>query len=81
MSKKDRFYLFGTEEGTKGPEFNVFENVGLGLASGALKIPEAILELGAGFIDYAADTDLVTALEENCCSIRSSILSSIKNRQ
>lgn len=65
MSKKDRFYLFGTEEGTKGPEFNVFENVGLGLASGALKIPEAILELGAGFIDYAADTDLVTALEEN----------------
>ena len=65
MAKKDRFYLFGTEEGTKGPEFNVFENVGLGAASGLLKIPEAILELGAGFVDYAADTDLVTALEEN----------------
>mgnify|MGYP003110330474 CR=1 FL=1 len=65
MAKKDRFYLFGTEEGTKGPEFNVFENIGLGVASGLLKIPEAILELGAGFVDYAADTNLVTALEEN----------------
>jgi hypothetical protein len=65
MAKDNKFYLFGTEQGTKGPEFNVFEKVGLGLASGALKIPEAILELGAGFVDYAADTDLVTALEEN----------------
>ena len=66
MAKNDnKFYLFSTEEGTKGPEFNVFEKVGLGLASGALKIPEAILELGAGFVDYAADTNFVTALEEN----------------
>ena len=65
MVKDNKFYLLGTEEGTKGPEFNVFEKVGLGLASGVLKIPEAILELGAGFVDYAADTNLVTALEEN----------------
>jgi len=62
---KKRNYIFGTEEGTQGPEFNVFEKVGLGAASGGLKIVEGIAELGAGFIDYAADTDLVTALEEN----------------
>ena len=58
-------YILGTELGTKGPEFNVFEKIGLGIASGALKIPEAIAELGAGFIDYALDTNLVSALEKN----------------
>ena len=63
--KKEKNYILGTELGTKGPEFNVFEKIGLGLASGALKIPEAIAELGAGFIDYALDTDLVSALEAN----------------
>ena len=65
MAKDDKFYLFGTEKGTKGPEFNVFEKVGLGLGSGVLKIPEAILELGAGFSDFAFNTELVSALEEN----------------
>ena len=50
---KKRNYIFGTEEGTQGPEFNVFEKVGLGAASGGLKIVEGIAELGAGFIDYA----------------------------
>ena len=65
VKEKEKNYILGTELGTKGPEFNVFEKIGLGVASGALKIPEAIAELGAGFIDYALDTDLVSALERN----------------
>jgi hypothetical protein len=65
VKRPERNYIFGTEEGTKGPEFNVFEKVGLGVASGILKIPEAIAELGAAFSDYAFDTELVKALEEN----------------
>ena len=65
VREKEKNYILGTELGTKGPEFNVFEKIGLGIASGALKIPEAIAELGAGFIDYALDTNLVSALEKN----------------
>tara|TARA_R100000234_G_scaffold46464_1_gene27711 strand:+ start:1458 stop:5795 length:4338 start_codon:yes stop_codon:yes gene_type:complete len=65
VKKKEGFYLFGTERGTQGPEFNVFKKVGLGAASGLLKIPESIAELGAAFSDYAFDTELVTALEKN----------------
>ena len=34
MVKKDeRNYILGTELGTKGPEFNIFEKVALGAAS------------------------------------------------
>ena len=66
MVKKDeRNYILGTELGTKGPEFNIFEKVALGAASGVLKIPESILELGAAFSDAAFNTELVSALERN----------------
>ena len=41
VKEKEKNYILGTELGTKGPEFNVFEKIGLGVASGALKIPEA----------------------------------------
>ena len=57
--------IAGTEYGTQGPEYGVFKKIGLGTASGLLKIPEAILELGAGFSDYAFNTELVKALEEH----------------
>jgi hypothetical protein len=60
-----RNYILGTKYGTRGDEFNVLEQFALGAGSGALKIVEAIAELGAGFVDYAADTNLVTYIEEN----------------
>ena len=60
-----RNYILGTQYGTKGTEFNKFEQFALGLTSGGFKIAEAILELGASFIDYATDSNLVTYLEEN----------------
>ena len=65
VDKVKRKYLFDTELGTKGPEFNIFEKIGLGAASGGLKIVESIAELGAAFSDYAFNTDFITALEEN----------------
>ena len=65
VKEKEKNYILGTELGTKGPEFNIFEKVGLGVASGVLKIPEAILELGAAFSDAAFNTELVSALERN----------------
>ena len=65
VDKAKRRYILGTELGTKGPEFNIFEKVGLGAASGGLKIVESIAELGAAFSDFAFNTELVTALEEN----------------
>ena len=60
-----RNYILGTQYGTKGSDFNKIEQFSLGVASGGLKIAEAILELGAGFIDYATDSNLLKYLEEN----------------
>ena len=61
VAKKDK-YFYGSG-GTQGLPF--YEQIGLGAASGALKIGEGIAELGAGFSDYAFDTDFLTYLEEN----------------
>ena len=60
-----RNYILRTQYGTKGSDFNKIEQFSLGVASGGLKIAEAILELGAGFIDYATDSNLLKYLEEN----------------
>jgi len=60
-----RNYILDTRYGTKGADFNKLEQVSLGVASGFLKIGEAIAELGAGFIDYATDSNLLTLIEEN----------------
>tara|TARA_R100000742_G_C4278482_1_gene101350 strand:- start:54 stop:3806 length:3753 start_codon:yes stop_codon:yes gene_type:complete len=59
--QKDNYYYGDT--GTQGLKW--YEQVGVGLGSGALKIGEGILELGAGVSDYAFDTDLLEYLEEN----------------
>ena len=61
VAKKDK-YFYGSS-GTQGLPF--YEQLGLGVASGALKIGEGIAELGAGFSDYAFDTDFLKYLEEN----------------
>ncbi len=61
VQKKDN-YFYG-DSGTQGLKF--YEQIGLGLGSGALKIGEGIAELGAGFSDYAFDTDFLEYLEEN----------------
>jgi len=62
MAQKKDNYFYG-DTGTQGLPF--YEQIGLGVASGVLKIGEGIAELGAGFIDYAADTDFLEYLEEN----------------
>tara|TARA_R110001599_G_scaffold350694_1_gene581260 strand:- start:597 stop:4301 length:3705 start_codon:yes stop_codon:yes gene_type:complete len=62
MAQKKDNYFYG-EEGTQGLPF--YKQVGLGVGSGGLKIIEGIAELGAGVSDYAFDTDLLKALEEN----------------
>ena len=59
MAQKKDNYFYG-DTGTQGLPF--YEQVGLGLGSGALKIGEGILELGAGFVDYAFDTNLIKLL-------------------
>jgi len=59
MAKQDNYY----SSGTQGLAW--YEQLGVGAASGVLKIGEGIAELGAGFIDYAADTDLLEYIEEN----------------
>ena len=56
MAQKKDNYFYG-DTGTQGLPF--YEQIGLGVASGVLKIGEGIAELGAGFIDYAADTDFL----------------------
>ena len=61
VTKKDK-YFYG-ESGTQGLPF--YEQIGLGAASGALKIGEGIAELGAGFADYALDTNFLEYLENN----------------
>ena len=61
VAKKDK-YFYGSS-GTQGLKF--YEQIGLGAASGALKIGEGIAELGAGFADYAFDTDFLDYLEKN----------------
>jgi hypothetical protein len=61
VAKKDK-YFYGSS-GTQGLPF--YEQIGLGAASGALKIGEGIAELGAGFADYAFDTDFLNYLEKN----------------
>ena len=62
MAQKKDNYLYG-DSGTQGLKF--YEQIGLGLGSGLLKIGEGIAELGAGFSDYALDTDFLEYLEEN----------------
>ena len=52
VANKDK-YFYGSS-GTQGLKF--YEQIGLGAASGALKIGEGIAELGSGFSDYAFDT-------------------------
>ena len=61
VANKDK-YFYGSS-GTQGLKF--YEQIGLGAASGALKIGEGIAELGAGFSDYAFDTDFLEYLEKN----------------
>jgi hypothetical protein len=61
VANKDK-YFYGSS-GTQGLKF--YEQIGLGAASGALKIGEGIAELGAGFADYAFDTDFLNYLEKN----------------
>lgn len=60
VEKKDNYFYGDT--GTRGLDW--YEQVGVGLTSGALKIGEGILELGAGISDYAFDTNLLEKLEE-----------------
>ena len=60
VAKKDNYYYGDT--GTQGLKW--YEQVGVGLGSGALKIGEGILELGAGVSDYAFNTELLEKLEE-----------------
>ena len=62
MAQQKDNYWYG-DTGTQGLPF--YEQVGLGVASGALKIGEGIAELGAGFSDYAFDTDFLKYLEDN----------------
>jgi hypothetical protein len=62
MAQKKDNYFYG-DSGTQGLKF--YEQIGLGLGSGALKIGEGIAELGAGFSDYAFDTNFLNYLEEN----------------
>jgi len=62
MAQQKDNYFYGST-GTQGLPW--YEQVGLGLGSGALKIGEGILELGAGFSDYAFDTNLLKLLEDN----------------
>ena len=60
VEKKDNYFYGDT--GTQGLKW--YEQVGVGLGSGALKIGEGILELGAGVSDYAFNTELLEKLEE-----------------
>tara|TARA_R100000008_G_C3587331_1_gene173559 strand:+ start:4009 stop:7728 length:3720 start_codon:yes stop_codon:yes gene_type:complete len=62
MAQQKDNYFYGST-GTQGLPW--YEQVGLGLGSGALKIGEGIAELGAGFSDYAFDTNFLEYLEKN----------------
>jgi len=62
MAQQKDNYFYG-DTGTQGLPF--YEQIGLGVGSGVLKIGEGIAELGAGFIDYALDTNFLEYLEEN----------------
>lgn len=61
VANKDK-YFYGSS-GTQGLPF--YEQLGVGAASGLLKIGEGIAELGAGFSDYAFDTEFLKYLEDN----------------
>ena len=62
MAQQKDNYFYG-DSGTQGLPF--YEQIGLGVGSGVLKIGEGIAELGAGFIDYALDTNFLEYLEKN----------------
>ena len=75
VANKDK-YFYGSS-GTQGLKF--YEQIGLGAASGALKIGEGIAELGAGFSDYAFDTDFLEYLEKNYPKINENEFVAITN--